>query len=230
MIDHDPNLNDISPDDVDGNYARSSRTVARGLDVHFDDLEIRLIQQIERHDVILGCVAWLTNERILRALAGKQVAIVVQKEDFLRPDSGRRSRSLRQLYDALQSPERFQLPGTAGNLSTCADSSFQAVRCVGNHNSDRRPAFPRMHHKFCVFGMRRPRSDVEEYERFSFDSVWTGSFNWTHNATKSLENALVIREPAVVDGYLDEFGHVFALSEPLDWTSPWCEPEWRIGT
>lgn len=39
-----------------------------------------------RYEVVVGAVAWLTNTSILSALAEPQrVAIVVQKEDFLRP-------------------------------------------------------------------------------------------------------------------------------------------------
>jgi hypothetical protein len=60
--------------------------------------------------------------------------------------------------------------------------------------------------------------------------VWTGSFNFTETATASLENAVILREPRLIEAYLREFCQVAALSEPLDWSSAWLAPEWRIGT
>ena len=60
--------------------------------------------------------------------------------------------------------------------------------------------------------------------------VWTGSFNFTNNAERSFENAVVLEEPSIVQAYFKEFQQIAALSEPLDWESEWVEPEWRIGT
>jgi hypothetical protein len=55
--------------------------------VYFKNLEKHLIDHIKDCEVVLGCVAWLTNEQILKALAQKKgVSLIVQKEDFLRPD------------------------------------------------------------------------------------------------------------------------------------------------
>jgi len=54
---------------------------------HFQDLEGALIRYIAEADAVVGCVAWLTNLNVLRALASKfGVSIIVQKEEFLRPD------------------------------------------------------------------------------------------------------------------------------------------------
>lgn len=52
----------------------------------------------------------------------------------------------------------------------------------------------------------------------------------TWNATASLENAVVITAPQIVNAYLDEWRQILAISEPLDWESQWCAPQWRIGT
>jgi hypothetical protein len=102
---------------------------------------------------------------------------------------------------------------------------------MGNHNSNKNPAFPRMHNKFLVFcrvdilrEKTYPEVDIVPY------AVWTGSFNFTMNATMSLENALVLWNRAIAAAYYDEWQQILSLSEPLDWESNWCEPEWRIGT
>jgi len=55
----------------------------------FRDQEAELIKQVSRYSSMVGCVAWLTSFPILEAMEGKWVSIVVQKEDFLRPDIGR---------------------------------------------------------------------------------------------------------------------------------------------
>jgi len=206
-----------------------------GIHVLFRNLEAELIQRIRSADLVVGCVAWLTSETLLAALAEvpKGVMIVVQKEDFLRPDLDAGSdwrRRLRMRYEALRQPyERYQWPGLVGNLSICIDSTLQSVRCLGNHNRDKKPAWPRMHHKFLIF-CNCSYNDDDRGLVVEPRAVWTGSFNLTHNATNSFENAVVLSEPEIVRAYYQEWEQLVALSEPLDWQTDWCAPEWRIGT
>jgi hypothetical protein len=85
------NLNELRIDD-DSRDGRPQEHYQAGAEddsivVVFKHLESSLIYHIRCADVIVGCVAWLTNEKILRALSTKRgVALIVQKEDFLRPD------------------------------------------------------------------------------------------------------------------------------------------------
>jgi phosphatidylserine/phosphatidylglycerophosphate/cardiolipin synthase-like enzyme len=117
-------------------------------------------------------------------------------------------------------------------LSVAASGEIDPFRCVGNHNRDKRVAFPRMHNKFLVFC--RPKDDIPEQDGGSFDpkpyAVWTGSFNLTKNAGMSLENALFLTDPKLVKAYFEEWEQIMTVSEPLDWERDWAEPEWRIGT
>lgn len=193
----------------------------------FRRLKHELILRIREADVILGSVAWLTDFDILSALSGRYCCMVVQKEDFLRPDDegrGWKSR-LRSAYDALWGVEQSYFPEKTipGLLYRPGDSTLPTVRCVGNFNADRNPAFPRAHHKFAVFAR------LEEEDLVPF-GVWTGSFNWTANASNSLENAIYSTDPNLVAAYCQEWQQVLALSEPLDWESDWCAPEFRIGS
>ena len=197
-----------------------------------------MIEQIKKADIVVGCVAWLTSEPILRAFANKKaIAIVVQKEDFLRPDidSDRGWRDkLYKLYWQLpfgltrQDAVLSEFDTKLYDLSVCGDQSINSIRCVGNHNSEKVVAFPRSHHKFLVF------CKIVSGEPSSFKwkpyRVWTGSYNFTKNANMSFENAISTRHKAVVRAYFQEWAQIEALSEPLDWESRWCEPEWRIGT
>lgn len=229
-------LNRIQPG-ADGNYPDvgikdNSTASSDGLiKVYFRDIADRLLTHISEADAVFGCVAWLTHPEALSALSKKDVAIVVQKEDFLRPDLGAQrdwKRYLRDSYSKLRcSLDRYAFNNIISRLSTSEDPSVEAVRCVGNVNRDRAPAFPRMHNKFLIFAKvnrQEGRSIIKPY------AVWTGSFNITKNAVFSLENALYITEPNIVDAYFQEFGQIFSLSEPLDWNSEWVEPEFRIGT
>ena len=59
--------------------------------VLFRNLEPEAISRIRSADFVVGCVAWLTHPKIMEALTVPRfgASIVVQKEDFLRPDAGR---------------------------------------------------------------------------------------------------------------------------------------------
>lgn len=230
------NLNEYQPA-ADGNYPdtvnqdNSTASADGKVQVYFRDLALRLTQHITEADIVLGCVAWLTHNDILDALRPKDVAIVVQKEDFLRPDLSTGAdwkAQLRKKYNALSfGLDRYAFSNMIGHLSTSSDPSLDAVRCVGNYNCDKEPAFPRMHNKFLVFARRVEGDEILTVVPYA---VWTGSFNLTRNASASLENALYITDPDIVKAYFNEYGQIMAISEPLDWEASWCAPEFRIGT
>ena len=208
---------------------------------YFGELASPLSYHISQSHFVVGCCAWLTHELVISALAqvwgGCQ--IICQKEDFLRPDSastrGWKTR-LHDLYDTLKCHVgRFECAKVAEmpELSVCMDEGqMHPMRCVGNHNSDRHPAFPRMHHKFLVFCGVIESEDEHPYYNWKPQpkAVWTGSFNPTANGTRSRENAIVVEGEHIALAYFREWYQMFALSEPLDWESDWCHPEYRIGT
>ncbi len=234
------NMNEFQPDN-DGNFPdqfkdNSVRCAEANISVLFRNHKKILIEKIKGYNCVVGCVAWLTDYDVLRALSDiDQVSIVVQKEDFLRPDIDSNSNwrlELRRHYDALKnSSARFAWPGLMGKLSVCYDPTIHPIRCVGNHNAEKKPAFPRMHNKFLVFCEYSDGKANEGYEvNIEPKEVWTGSFNLTKNATMSLENALLISDSKIAKAFYDEFCQIFALSESLDWENQWCAPEFRIGT
>lgn len=54
---------------------------------HFKNWKNALLKCIEQADYVIGCVAWFTDNEILAKLKEKNgVCVLVQKEDFLRPD------------------------------------------------------------------------------------------------------------------------------------------------
>ena len=206
---------------------------------------IRLIQEAaqEERTSCFGAIAWLTDMEILQALRGLTCAMIVQKEDFLRPDTMPEQPDwpdkLRAAYQALREPaERYMMPGVAKGLSTSGDPSVEPVRCVGER-PERGRINPKMHNKFLVFAKSRNTIRIEKYGEYAYEipevewepyAVWTGSFNFTEAAHNSWENSVYIESEEIAQSYLNEWAQLLAFSEPLDWTSEYVEPEWRIGT
>ena len=119
----------------------------RNTSVFFKDLEDHLINLIKEAQVVVGCVAWLTSIPILKALSEKKgISFIVQKEDFLRPDSMAMTNwkaQLHQLYDSL--PKKLDRRDFYDTILGCMKCEPYAlidpVRCVGNCNIDRQSLF-----------------------------------------------------------------------------------------
>lgn len=228
------NLNDamVPTDGTDVRQLEDFSCASGAVRAHFRDLERHLARYVDDADVVVGCVAWLTNEAILRALARKRwVSLVVQKEDFLRPDAGRSKADVRRLYAALPSTDRYGLD-LLHQMDMCGDPTLHAVRCVGVRQQSRWRPQPRMHHKFAVFCRSGGREYLEDPDTPPITpyAVWMGSFNFTATSTMSLENAIYVEDPVVARAYLGEWEQVAAISEPLDWQSEWVDPQWRVGS
>lgn len=203
--------------------------------LYFRDLQQHLIAAIESAEIVVGCVAWVTSAAIINALARKSgVSIIVQKEDFLRPDldaSKDHPAKLKQLYDTLpsglsRSDQGFSNTQLA-DMSFAGDPAIQSVRCVGNYNGQANLSSPRAHHKFIVPCRRAVTGNHGDFEPYA---VWTGSYNFTSNSDLSFENAMIISDPKIFEAYLSEYAQLASISEPLDWESPWVAPEWGIGS
>lgn len=231
------NLLSIPTDGTTSGALEDFSCASDGVTVYLRNIERELIKQINAAEVVVGCVAWLTSFPILDALAATSGAsIIVQKEDMLRPDIGSRDGSwraaLRARYNAIGCLDRWMFgKGILGGMSYNGDTTLDSVRCVGNHNKEKNPAFPRMHNKFILLCSIEKTDTIDDFKRAIVPyAVWTGSFNFTKNAGYSFENALFITIPEIVQAYFKEYQQIAALSEPLDWESDWVYPEWRIGT
>lgn len=238
----------------------SATSDAASVSVHFRRIKELLLAQLQRYDAFVGCVAWLTDLEILAAMQSKSLGIVVQKEDFLRPDSappqtqaqtqtlqtatGRAQ--LRRLYARTSRGEYMAYDHRHRETRNDKISGYQmstmgGVRCLGNHNTTRNPAHPRMHNKFLVFGdlvHSEYREDNcsenckrSECTHFVPRTVWTGSFNFSQTASLSLENVVLIRAPEIAKAYHKEWANLYLNSEELDWRSVWHAPDdFRVHT
>jgi hypothetical protein len=216
-------------------YSISEQFQGASITAMFKDLPDKLIEYISHATVIVGCVAWLTHPKILQAmqhLGG--ISIIVQKEDFLRPDgipqAGWKS-ELRNLYTALNG-----LDGITGKSRNCFvinaglrsfDAfSIEPVRCAGFARLPDALDRPIMHHKFIVFCcVEQHELDERTIRIVQPYAVWTGSFNFTKNAVRSFENAVYIEHPEIAYAFFEEWGQVAALSESLDWERPYVDPD-----
>lgn len=235
---HLVNINgDTDNDGVQHNYNCKTPLI----ECYFKDLKPTLLEKIEEADAIVGCIAWLTDSDILNSLKKVEygVSIVVQKEDFLRPDKLLFNKiNLNKQYNSINPlvPDAHHIwfKNTFINeLCVCRSLSNEAIRCVGNHNSTKNPAFPRMHNKFIVFGKIKKIKQTEKQihnKLFIPYAVWTGSLNFTKSAIESFENAVYIKDKDVAKAYMKEWAQIFSLSETLDWKSEYCEPQFRVGT
>lgn len=237
------NLGELLLDDADDNpliRCQRPRHKARSQEVEavFDDLPGECARFIHGSSAVTGCVAWLTSYAVLDALATvPEVQIVVQKEDFLRPDAMQMTRpQLKSRYDALRVPSMWKYGSGIGGVghmySTASQTEIDCapVTCMGIVTRDgQKRAVPRMHHKFLV--RWEPTGEWWHADPvLAPAAVWTGSFNMTYNGAASLENAVIIRNPDIAFRYALEWNWVFGMSEPLDWESDWVCPVARLGT
>ena len=198
------------------------------VEVVFEDLESRLADLIRQHQAVVGCMAWLTGEKVLRTLASRKVvSVIINKEDFLRPDQGTWSQQqTKRLYSAIPSFHPMWDIGPAYNWNSGITAA--GIRCAGVRIDGQNSRMtPRMHHKFFVFCDHDPESN--DPGGWVPKAVWTGSYNATFNASRSLENAVIITDPVIARAYFEEWGAVLGISEPLEWTSPYVTPDYRLG-
>ena len=219
---------------------------------------LQLFQEaIRRGWVCFAAAAWLTDPQILDAMAKLPCAVIAQKEDFLRPDFGedesdreRWTARLHRKYRAIEDSDqigqaggyfqRQHMPHPLCDMSETGDPGIAGVRCFGLRN-DRSGDTPRrrplMHHKFLAFAELSLRpvtgsGQANPYEAVEWNGqvLWTGSCNLSRMAMRSREAGYIMRDPVAADAHIREWAQIAALSEPLDWTSAWIDPQWRLGS
>ncbi len=147
------NLNElvVDSDGSTDDWKYSNNNVSNGsTEVFFRNIKSHLYRKMFDAYAIMGCVAWLTDFDILDPMGVPRggVQMIVQKEDFLRPDIGPHKENWKDLlrirYNNLRPTGLHMMAITGEGVSVGGDASPEAVRCVGNHNSSRDPAFPRI--------------------------------------------------------------------------------------
>lgn len=221
-------------------------------EVYFKNIEKHIIEKIKKYNNVVGCIAWLTNNNILKELSKKKtVLIIIQEEDFLRPDSkfdGQKEKwknKIFKLYDKIENLNNIYLGYYDVNI--CSGDVPSGIRRVGLINKDKLPAFPRMHNKFLIcydnnndhINIKKDNYvsspfftyDIEENN--SVGVVLTGSYNYTENSNNSFENVVCIKDNIIVHQYFKQFVEISVLSVSLDWEKDWTPDAYddrRYGT
>ncbi len=159
------------------------------------DLKTHLLEWISKQECVVGCVAWLTNKEILEALP-KKCCIVMQKEDWLRPDydGSHPAQYSKNLYTGPSSLYRQDFSGLDCMNSSCYKpiDKFRlfGVAVEGKYGR------PLMHHKFMI-GMEsyneKKVCEIGEYEnrRYRPISVWAGSFNMSKGSVRNCDMTFI---------------------------------------
>ena len=150
----------------------------------FRDIATELCALVDEAHAVVGAVAWFTDKDVLRCLAGKRGGVrLAITNDTVRKDVREAYKLLRRADDAIS--------GGGGGGG--------AVVRVGERGGKMRAL---MHHKFLV-GIGKEG----EY-------LWcvTGSYNVTSHSRRSMENMVVMRDPAVCEAFHNECKAIFASS------------------
>ncbi|WP_414756353.1 phospholipase D-like domain-containing protein [Anabaena sp. CCY 9910] len=224
--------------------------------VHFEDIENALIKYISQSKFCLGCVAWLTNERILSALSNcSVVSIIVQKEDFLRPDYIGMKADWHKKQDSFK--KKIKQMYKALPRGVCQDDLI--LEDETELNSRINEKINQMYQEtkispglissgtYWETDPIRTLGEINEDKIPAFPrmhhkfiifcnwfyepyAVWTGSFNFTYNGTQSLENGVYITDKYIVKAYWYEWVFNFIRSEVLDWDHEYKNPFLTIGS
>lgn len=185
------------------------------VECHFRNLQQALLSEIEKADIVLGCVAWISDPIILESLTRRSTALILDSK------VNRMGKKLTDLYSQLQHTDKepiyeMLLDGIGSEKYLCytdlednpvpkayaEDWNFEG----GLYAVD---GFYRyMHHKFLVMIEKVGNCNMCGKRKYR-PTVWTGSFNFTKNASKGLENAVIIRDDYISASYLCEFLEIY---------------------
>lgn len=158
-----------------------SLSKAVGVQAVFDDHERRICQLAKSAYAVVGCVAWVTNQRILTAFAECPcgVSVVLHHDEHAsRTDKiGLDTEAVPPMSVDCDGPE------------VACDLPYVTMRPFEENG---RPAM--LHAKFLVF------CDVD-VGRLVPSVVWVGSANLTNNATRNIEAGVVIVDPVTARAF-----------------------------
>ena len=174
----------------------------------------RLCGVTARHDAFLAETAWISDPKVMDAMAGKCLGIVVQN----RPMSAR----LRDRHTRLLSPV---LPQTVIGVDG-PPGALGEVRVDGTpHTWD--GGFARgagrffMHRKGIVLGSMRCESPYfaggvgSEHWVFTPEAVWTGSYNMTVASRRHREHVAYVQDPGLAAEEAAAFYAAYLQATPL---------------
>ncbi|MER6809949.1 hypothetical protein ABT299_11770 [Spirillospora sp. NPDC000708] len=240
-----------------GDYAQLLKSEARpwsaGTIVHGSKVLDDLVAGLERHTrtdwttkhwqrtdprpAVIGCVPWLTDFPVTRALtAFDQCCIVVDKQQ---PEYN----AVRQLaargnplssayldgFDEIALPDEDGNPPVIEPYTRRFDVDLGPVRVAGWRRAKDGPPRPMLHSKMLVLGVTTYTEDDEnftgDYLRFHPKSTWMGSANWTQAARNHIEFGVWSTDPDLVKHNYDYLLSLLRFSEARGASSIGPEPD-----
>lgn len=155
----------------------------------FSRHEYHLVRHIKNADAVVGCVAWLSSFAIIDALAGLPCgcSIVTHRD--------RKLNSRAKLTDRL-----IGLRPLSPFRGIICKNAIEQLDAAEDDDGSR----SMLHHKFVVF-----MSIDETGTKLSPKVVWCGSANFTNNAGRGLESALVVVDETTAKAFTDEWEAVY---------------------
>ncbi|MEZ9821165.1 phospholipase D-like domain-containing protein [Shewanella sp. 10N.286.45.A1] len=191
--------------------ASGTRISTNGINVYFSDIEIPIVQLLEKHTIVVGCALNLRNEAIIKSLSQKKIksCIVLDKIEIHKS---------KKFYEKLNSAflpwdvfiDELPEPFYTIDLTPPHHKNTESIRVFGvkatQYTTGQNPA---LHHKFLVF------CDINIDGEVAPKTVVTGSFNFSKNATFSRENIVVIEDEYTAETFYDEWARCFLFSESI---------------
>jgi len=157
---------------------------------YFRDLETHLIEFIEGSESVVCCVAWLTSQKVIKALLEQPSVLILRNESWLNKKGGL-AKKTREMYGKMRASKK-----TFPVMGETIEEDILVCGMISHPQN--------MHHKFVI-----------RLEKGKPIALWNGSFNPTTNGNQSIENATVIYNPTVAKAYCQEFLCVHGISKPL---------------
>jgi hypothetical protein len=222
--------------EIRGNLQQLSEIKFDKVTIFFENLGGSVSNIIKKYSsseyLTLGCVAWLSSPEIISALLeSENVQIIVQKELRIKEKNYYSNyEGLGELYKKIKCG--LPLNSFIEPIKLLrGEKKVDAVRCIGVCDGIDRTNTPRMHHKFLVFCKinRDMNGNVIDYYPVA---LWNGSYNFTKNGSRSLENGTFYSDESGKNpyfwGFLDEHHKLFCNSESIDWKTSHPNPDYRI--
>ena len=191
---------------------RDEETSEARVTAYVDILEDHLVNTISQFGgkcVVVGCLAWLSSKRVIKALARytSGVLLVVNNENYDTWGQGNTAELFEQL-PTLQSDHAmiFGDKDSTPLAETACPKGPVRTLVAGNGGL--------MHSKYLVFFNK----DEDEDGRQRPVAVWTGSYNPTESARRNQENAVLIQSTRLADFYFRDFELSWMQSQPLQLT------------
>ncbi len=178
----------------------------------FEGVIDELCKEIKQANVVFGDVMSVTSKKVISALEGlDSCQLVLNKKSYGKHHLYSRIRCLYTPRNILYNLEEAIDDGSW-------DDDLESIRYCGSLDESE-PAL--MHNKIIVLAKIDPRN-------FRLDpyAVWSGSCNFSFNASRSFENAIITYNRKVAVQYYKEYKQILARSESIKNLNSFYNPQW----